>query len=157
MEGKYSANWGRHEDPHRPGPVRRPRALLLVGAGRRGGGRHRQRQGDRGRERPGGRGEERPPRGRELSRAGRHHRRWRLMGHHPPVENWATDFDHTDDVWAADPFPIWDELRNTCPIAHSPRYGGVWLPTRHDDVAAVAYDTENFTSRSILVSKFRPP
>jgi cytochrome P450 len=33
----------------------------------------------------------------------------------------------------------------------------VWLPTRHDDVAEIAYDTEHFTSRSILVTKFRPP
>jgi cytochrome P450 len=79
------------------------------------------------------------------------------MGHHPPVEDWATDFDHTDDVWAADPYPIWSELRETCPVAHSPRYGGVWLPTRHEDVAAIAYDTETFTSRSILVTEFRPP
>jgi cytochrome P450 len=79
------------------------------------------------------------------------------MGHHPPVEDWATDFDHTDDVWAADPYPIWSELRETCPVAHSPRYGGVWLPTRHEDVAAIAYDTDTFTSRSILVTEFRPP
>ncbi|HEV3226396.1 MAG TPA: cytochrome P450 [Acidimicrobiales bacterium] len=79
------------------------------------------------------------------------------MGHHPPVDDWATDFDHTDDEWAADPFPIWDELREKCPVAHSSRYGGVWLPTRHDDVAAIAYDTENFTSRSVVVTEFRPP
>jgi len=79
------------------------------------------------------------------------------MGHHPPVTDWTTDFDHTDDVWAADPYPIWEELREKCPVAHSERYGGVWLPTRHEDVAAVAYDTENFTSRSILVTEFRPP
>ena len=79
------------------------------------------------------------------------------MGHHPPVEDWATDFDHTDDVWAADPYPIWDELRETCPVAHSDRYGGVWLPTRHEDVAAIAYDTEHFTSRSIVVTEYRPP
>jgi cytochrome P450 len=79
------------------------------------------------------------------------------MGHHEPVTDWATDFDHTDDVWAADPFPIWDELREKCPIAHSERYGGVWLPTRHEDVSAIAYDTEHFTSRSIVVSEFRPP
>ena len=79
------------------------------------------------------------------------------MGLHEPVTDWATDFDHTDDVWAADPFPIWDELRQTCPVAHTERYGGVWLPTRQEDVAAIAYDTERFTSRSILVSKFRPP
>ena len=79
------------------------------------------------------------------------------MGLHEPVIDWPTDFDHTDDAWAADPFPVWDELRRTCPIAHTDRYGGVWLPTRHEDVAAIAYDTERFTSRSVVVSEFRPP
>jgi hypothetical protein len=79
------------------------------------------------------------------------------MGHHKPVTDWANDFDHTDDQWAADPFPIWDDLRARCPIAHSGRYGGVWLPTRHDDVSAIAYDTENFSSRSIVVTEHRPP
>ncbi len=76
--------------------------------------------------------------------------------HHPPVQDWATDFDHTDPGWVADPFPIWDELRATCPVAHSDRYGGTWLPTRHEDIAAVAYDTEHFTSRSVIVSEARP-
>jgi cytochrome P450 len=79
------------------------------------------------------------------------------VGDHPPVADWETDFDHTDDVWAADPYPIWNELREKCPVAHSDRYGGVWLPTRHEDVSAIAYDTEHFTSRSIVVSEFRPP
>ena len=79
------------------------------------------------------------------------------MGHHDPVTDWATDFDHTDDAWAADPYPIWDELRQRCPIAHSDRYGGVWLPTRFEDVAAVAYDSERFSSRSVIVSDFRAP
>lgn len=75
---------------------------------------------------------------------------------HPPVTDWTSDFDHTDAAWAADPFPIWEELRTGCPVAHSDRYGGVWLPTRHEDVAAVAYDTDTFTSRSVVVSKGRP-
>jgi cytochrome P450 len=79
------------------------------------------------------------------------------MGEHPPVKDWATDFDHTDEAWAADPYPIWDELRSACPIAHSDRYGGTWLPTRHEDVAAIAYDTDNFTSRSVVVTNYRPP
>ncbi len=79
------------------------------------------------------------------------------MGENPPVQDWATDFDHTDDQWAADPYPIWDELRETCPIPHSERYGGVWMPTRYDDVAAVANDTARFTSRSIIVTNHRPP
>jgi cytochrome P450 len=72
------------------------------------------------------------------------------------VADWATDFDHTDPEWIADPYPIWDELRAMCPVAHSDRYGGTWLPVRHEDVAAVAYDTEHFTSRSVVVSELRP-
>jgi len=79
------------------------------------------------------------------------------MGLHEPVADWAKDWDHTDDVYVADPFPIWDDLRETCPVAHTDRYGGAWLPTRHEDVAAIAYDTERFTSRSIVMSEHRPP
>ncbi len=79
-----------------------------------------------------------------------------MSDRHPPVEDWATDFDHTDPTWAADPFSIWDDLRARCPVAHSERYGGAWLPTTHADVSAVAYDTETFTSRSILVTEHRP-
>ena len=72
------------------------------------------------------------------------------------VSDWATDFDHTDPQWVADPYPIWNELRARCPVAHTDRYGGTWLPVRHEDVAAVAYDTEHFTSRSVVVSEVRP-
>lgn len=79
------------------------------------------------------------------------------MGLHDPVDDWATDFDHTDDAWVADPFPIWEDLRETCPIARTDRYGGGWLPTRFDDVEAIAHDTERFTSRSIVMSNHRPP
>jgi cytochrome P450 len=79
------------------------------------------------------------------------------MADHPPVEDWATDFDHADATWAADPFPIWDELRETGSVAYSGRYGGMWMPTKHETVAAVAYDVEHFTSRSILVTDYRPP
>lgn len=78
------------------------------------------------------------------------------MAHHSPVTDWATDFDHTDPAWVSDPYPIWDELRRSCPVAHSDRYGGTWLPTRHADVSAIAYDTEHFTSRSVVVSEVRP-
>jgi hypothetical protein len=74
-----------------------------------------------------------------------------------PVSDWATDFDHTVDEWASDPYPLIEDLRQRCPVAHTDRYGGAWLPTRHEDVAAVAYDTERFTSRSIVMGNFRPP
>ncbi len=73
------------------------------------------------------------------------------------MNRWASDFDHTDEVWAEDPYPIWEELRQSCPIAHSERYGGVWMPTRYEDVAAVANDIDRFTSRSVIVTNDRPP
>jgi cytochrome P450 len=79
-----------------------------------------------------------------------------MNSQHPPVTEWATDFDHTDPAWVADPYPIWNELRSRCPVAHSGRYGGTWLPVTHEGVAAVSYDTEHFTSRSVVVSEMRP-
>jgi cytochrome P450 len=74
-----------------------------------------------------------------------------------PVSDWATDFSHLEPEWSADPYPIQDDLRQRCPIAHTDRFGGGWLPTRYEDVAAIAYDTERFSSRSIIMGNFRPP
>ena len=74
-----------------------------------------------------------------------------------PVSDWATDFSHLEPEWSADPYPIQDDLRQRCPIAHTGRFGGGWLPTRYEDVAAIAYDTEHFPSRLIIMSNFRPP
>ncbi len=72
------------------------------------------------------------------------------------IEDWATGFDHTHPDYAANAPEIWDDLRERCPVAHSDAFGGTWLPTRHDDVAAIAHDTEHFTSESVIVSPFKP-
>jgi len=61
--------------------------------------------------------------------------------------NWATDFDLGDPQYEASPYEIWDELRETCPVAHTERRGGAFLPTTYEDIAAIAYDTEHFSSR----------
>jgi cytochrome P450 len=74
-----------------------------------------------------------------------------------PVSDWATDFSHLEPEWAADPYPIQDDLRQRCPIAHTDRFGGGWLPVRYEDVAAVAYDTDRFSSRAIIMGNVRPP
>jgi len=74
-----------------------------------------------------------------------------------PVADWATDFSHFEPEWSADPYVIQDDLRQRCPIAHTSRFGGGWLPVRYEDVAAIAYDTDNFSSRSIIMGNFRPP
>jgi len=63
-----------------------------------------------------------------------------------PVTDWATDYDIFDPQYVTDPFGIWDELRRTCPMAHTERWGGSWLPTRYEDVYAIAHDIEKFPS-----------
>ena len=68
-----------------------------------------------------------------------------------PVADWATDFDHLDPRWVEDPPSIWRELRQTRPVAHTGRFEGVYLPSRYEDIRAVAYDTEHFSSRRIAV------
>ncbi len=73
-----------------------------------------------------------------------------------PVLDFATDFDHTDPAWVADPYPIMEDLRERCPIAHSNRYGGMWVPMLHEDVSAIANDTDHFTSRTVVVGAGRP-
>jgi hypothetical protein len=74
-----------------------------------------------------------------------------------PVSDWATDFSHLEPEWSADPYPIQDDLRQRCPIAHTERFGGAWLPTRYEDVSAIAYDTDRFSSRQIIIANFRSP
>ncbi len=69
-----------------------------------------------------------------------------------PVADWMTDFDHADPEYNPNAHEIWADLRAACPVAHSDRYGGTWLPVTHADVSRIAYDTEHFTSRSVVVS-----
>lgn len=75
------------------------------------------------------------------------------------VTDWTTDWDHTDPAWIENPFPIWDDLRQRCPIAHSERFeDGAHFPSRYADVREIAYDTEHFSSRRVIVreKKFNP-
>ena len=74
----------------------------------------------------------------------------------PPVQDWATDFDHTHPDYAANAPEIWDDLRERCPVAHTERFGGAWLPTKAEDVRAIAEDTDRFSSRGIIINDFRP-
>lgn len=78
------------------------------------------------------------------------------MAERRPVMDWARDFDHLDKAWVDDPYTIWDRLRVQCPVAHTDRYGGVYLPTRYEDVRAIALDHDNFSSRQVIVRDFVP-
>lgn len=74
----------------------------------------------------------------------------------PPVTDWITDFDHTDPRWTENPFPIWDELRSKCPVVHTDRFLGVYLPTTYEAVRQISYDTQHFSSRRVVVRNVRP-
>jgi cytochrome P450 len=74
-----------------------------------------------------------------------------------PVADFTSDFDHADPSYNPIAPEVWKSLREGgCPVAHSDRYGGMWVPITHDTVQEIAYDTENFTSRSVVVGVGRP-
>ena len=79
-----------------------------------------------------------------------------VMPEHPPVLDWIHDFDHTDPRWTEEPFPIWDELRAHSPVVHTKRFLGCYLPTTYQAVKEIAYDTEHFSSRRVIVRDERP-
>lgn len=62
------------------------------------------------------------------------------------------DLDLFGPEYSQDAPAVWDELRGECPVAHTSLNGGSWIPTTYDDIAAVAYDTERFSSRDVGVA-----
>ena len=68
-----------------------------------------------------------------------------------------TDYDIFDPDFVVDPFPVMDAIRESgCPIAHSDRWGGSWLPTRYADVVAMAQEYDVFTSSTGSSRRGRP-
>ena len=69
-----------------------------------------------------------------------------------PVSDWTTDYDIFSPDYVLDPYPMMEAIRESgCPVAHSDRWGGSWMPTRYSDVVAAAQEHETFTSENIIV------
>jgi cytochrome P450 len=68
-----------------------------------------------------------------------------------PVTDWTTDFDVMDPAYLSDPFSIWEQLRDVCPIPHTNRRKSSWMPLRYDDVTDIAHDVEHFSSVKVAV------
>ena len=73
-----------------------------------------------------------------------------------PVSDWASDFDIFDPGFVANPYPVFDELRGSCPIAHTERWGGQWMPVTYEDIAAITADTDHFSSVTVGVTGRKP-
>ena len=68
-----------------------------------------------------------------------------------PVRDWASDYDIFDPDYVRDPAPVWKELRERCPIAHTERWGGSWLPTRYEHLQKMVKMVPALSSTSPLV------
>lgn len=60
------------------------------------------------------------------------------------------DFDSHDPAIAADPFPTYAELRDSCPVQHSGAWDGYWVATGFEEVAAAARDAKTFKTSQDL-------
>jgi cytochrome P450 len=67
------------------------------------------------------------------------------------VQRFIEAYDHMDPDFTADPYPIWDEMREKCPVAHSDKHKGFWIPTRKEDIDRIAHDPKTFSSRKTSV------
>jgi len=74
------------------------------------------------------------------------------------VDDWKTDYDIFSKEYIKNPFPVWDEIRaSECPVAHTDRWGGSWMPTKYQDLFEIARDIQHFSSRDVLVAPTAPP
>lgn len=60
-------------------------------------------------------------------------------------------FDHYNDQYMNNPYPVWAELRSTAPVAWSDAHNGYWLATTMEAVRAIALNPKIFSSRKTSV------
>ena len=64
------------------------------------------------------------------------------------------DYDILDDVFIDDPHQVYRQIRgSSCPIAHTEKHGGSWLPVNYDDVVSISQDPKIFSSRVVLLPR----
>ncbi len=73
-----------------------------------------------------------------------------------PIPDPTTDYDIFAPAFVADPYPMFESIRSRCPIAHTDRHEGSWMPTTYEALHDIAHDVDTFSSSDILVFP-RPP
>ena len=58
-----------------------------------------------------------------------------------------------DTTFIPDPYPYFDELRDTCPVVREP-FHGVYMVTGYEEAIAVYHDTETFSSATSVTGPF---
>ena len=67
------------------------------------------------------------------------------------VRDFRQDYDHTDPAFLQDMTDVGRDLRENCPVARGEAFGGFWVLTRYDDVAAAQKDWETFSAAGGVV------
>ena len=63
------------------------------------------------------------------------------------VDGFTVDFDHQTPEFIAGRHRRYDDLRELCPVVFNEHYGGFWMVTDYESVAAVARDNETFAHK----------
>lgn len=63
----------------------------------------------------------------------------------------TTDFDILDPDYNQNPGPVWRDMRERCPIAHTESQGGAWVFTKYDDIQALVKKTPELSNRQPTV------
>jgi cytochrome P450 len=58
------------------------------------------------------------------------------------------------DPGLADPHPLFEQMRDKCPVAHSYELGGYWIMSRYDDIREALRDPSTYSSSVISVPEF---
>lgn len=67
------------------------------------------------------------------------------------TNTWFEHYDHYADGVMADPFPIWEELREHAPVTYSDQNGGFWVSSAHEHISHVLKNHGTFSSRRALI------
>ncbi len=62
------------------------------------------------------------------------------------VDRPTVDFDHHSKEFLENRHDEWNKLRERCPVAFNPNYGGFWVVSGHEEVARVSREGDTFTS-----------
>lgn len=69
------------------------------------------------------------------------------MDKQKPVTDWTTDFDILDPGYTENPGPVWRDMRERCPMAHTERWGGSWMAMGYEDVQALIRRVPELSNR----------
>ncbi len=77
------------------------------------------------------------------------------MDERKPVTDWATDFDIHDPDYTKDPSPVWRDLQDRCPMAHTERWGGLWMSTKYHDAQELVKMTSVLSNRQVTIAPMK--